>query len=853
MTIDPQTGRWTYRLDNTRDHAADRLHEGEVAKEVFEVTDTDSSGAPVKHNVEITVTGSNDVPVIKGTDTGAVTEAGGTANAYAGTPSIAGDLTATDYDNNDGTLTWTVDGATTGTEPRVGKYGTFTIDQNGHWNYQLDNSDPDTQKLQNGQSPTEVFTVLVTDSSGKPVEQEVTVTVHGTNDDPVLAAYAPQTFAEDSSNHRNNHKQFVQLPTLTDVDDTHHSFGLERGHPNWVSIDQNGRVAIKTNAGALQHLSVGESLDRTVVVIVKDDNGGVTKQDLHLTITGTNDQPHLQNIKVENSRGVLGQQQAFTSGNQPHQPQLTVSEDSQISGKVFFYDVDDHKDAGHPQGDTYTFDTLVKVTDEHGHETTVSAKDAGLTLDNDGHFVFDASAQIYQHLQVGQNAKVDVLVKVTDNHGAHDQQHMHFTVKGQNDNPTVNQVAPLHVDEDGAIRFTLGKADATWGNPLLQIQDIEHDKLDVFNPTVDPKYGRLVDHGMGRFEFIPAHNQNSDTFNGDVPIVFKVDDNHGGVVTERGYIHVNQVDDAPNAQNVRLPAIDEDSGAIRITEAELLANTQDIDTVHGQLHIDSLKLTTPGAGKLTEISKGVWSFTPAANWNSHKFGHDIRFSFTVSDGYTGANIQTAEQGQTPSAHANLHVNPLPDPALIVPDQSKHQDLSVTDGSDLHAEGYLTVTDPDKDEDHFRATSSIPGTHGFASIDKSGHWHYTLNDKDPAVLALGAGEHLLDTVTFRSADGTPHTINIDITGKNEAPEVTQVDRVTATEDGHPVIGKLHVSDKDTTDVLHYSMDKPVPGFTIDPDTGVYTFEPTVSAYNHLREGQVEIVNAIITVTDPSGAR
>ncbi|GAM69486.1 RTX toxin [Vibrio sp. JCM 19236] len=129
----------------------------------------------------------------------------------------------------------------------------------------------------------------------------------------------------------------------------------------------------------------------------------------------------------------------------------------------------------------------------------------------------------------------------------------------------------------------------------------------------------------------------------------------------------------------------------------------------------------------------------------------------------------------------------------------------------------------------------------------------MNDKDPAVLALGAGEHLLDTVTFRSADGTPHTINIDITGKNEAPEVTQVDRVTATEGGHPVIGKLHVSDKDTTDVLHYSMDKPVPGFTIDPDTGVYTFEPTVSAYNHLREGQVEIVNAVIMVTDPSGAR
>ncbi|GEA52937.1 RTX toxin [Vibrio inusitatus NBRC 102082] len=861
LVINARTGRWEYTLDNSKGGPADRLNENEVVKDTFEVTDTDSSGIPVKHTVVITVTGSNDVPVISGTHTGAVTEAGGTANANAGTPSIAGDLTATDYDNNDGTLSWSVDGATTGTETRVGKYGTFTIDQNGHWNYQLDNSDPDTQKLQNSQNPTEVFTVLVTDSSGKPVEQEVTVTVHGTNDDPVLAAYAPVTFHEDERKAgQNKHIQTVALPHVSDVDDIDLTYSIDdhldtrNSHPRWIDIDSHsGQITVHTDARILQHLSVGESMTEDVLVTVHDKHGGTTQQTLHLTIEGTNDKPHLTVLKVENNPGQYSSQQGMrSSGGNAHQPQLSVDEDSQISGKIFFNDVDDHKDASHPSGDTYTFDTLVKVTDEHGHETTVSAKDAGLTLDNDGHFVFDASAQIYQHLQVGQNAKVDVLVTVTDNHGAHDQQHMHFTVNGQNDNPTVNQVAPLHVDEDGAIRFTLGKADATWGNPLLQILDVEQDKLDVFNPTVDPKYGRLVDHGMGRFEFIPAHNQNSDTFNGDVPIVFKIDDNHGGVVTERGYIHVNPVDDAPNVKNVGLPQIDEDSQAIHISEAQLLANTADIDNPNSDLHITSLQLNTQGAGQLTKDPNGGWLFTPAPNWNSHKFGHDIRFSFTVSDGYSGADIQTAEHGQTPSAHATLHVNPLPDPALIVTDTTKPEDLSVTDGSDLHAEGYLTVTDPDKDEDHFRATSSIPGTHGFASIDRSGHWHYTLNDKDPAVLALGAGEHMLDTVIFRSADGTPHTINIDITGKNEVPEVTQVDRVAAIEDGHPVIGKLHVSDKDTSDVLHFTMDTPVPGFTIDPDTGVYTFDPTATAYNHLREGIVELVKAVVTITDSSGA-
>ncbi|MEZ9832769.1 VCBS domain-containing protein [Vibrio breoganii] len=851
LVINARTGRWEYTLDNTQNGPADRLHQGEVVTEHFEVTDTDSSGTPVKHTVEITVTGSNDVPVISGTHTGAVTEAGGTANAVAGTPSIAGDLSATDYDNNDGTLTWSVDGATSGTETRVGKFGTFTIDQNGHWHYQLNNSDPDAQKLQQGQNPTETFTVLVTDSSGKPVEQEVTVTVHGTNDDPVLAAYVPQTFAEDSSSHINNHRQFVQLPALTDVDDTHHTFSLERGHPGWVSIDQNGQVRVKTDAGALQHLSVGEHLDQDVVVIVEDDHGGTTKQTLHLTIQGTNDTPRLSVLKIEDRPGHFSHQQSMQStGNNAHQPQLSVNEDTQLSGKVFFNDVDDQKDSNHPQGDTYTFTTQVKVTDELGHTTTVSAKDAGLTLGDDGHFTFDASAQIYQHLQIGQNAKVDVLVTVTDNHGAHDQQHMHFTVRGQNDNPSVNQVAPLQVDEDNHLRFTLGRDNPSWGHPLLQISDIEQDKLDVFNPTIDPKYGRLVDHGMGRFEFIPASNENADTFPGEVPVVFKIDDNHGGVVTERGYIHVNPVNDAPNARNVGLSSIDEDSSAIHISEGDLLAHTSDIDNQDTDLHVTSLQLKTAGAGQLVKDPNGGWLFTPSANWNSHKFGTDVKFSFTVSDGDTSSNIQHGGGG-TPSAVATLHVNPLPDPALIVPDNAHPQDLSVTDGSDLVAEGYLTVSDPDKDESHFTATSSIPGTHGFASIDRNGHWHYTLNDKDPAVLALGAGEHMLDKVVFRSIDGTSHTINIDITGKNEAPEVTQVDTIVAVEDGKPVIGKLHVDDKDTTDMLHFSLDKPVPGLIIDPDTGVYTFEPTATFYNHLREGQVEVISAVVSVTDSSG--
>ncbi|MDN3717395.1 VCBS domain-containing protein [Vibrio breoganii] len=853
LVINARTGRWEYTLDNTQNGPADRLHQGEVVTEHFEVTYTDSSGTPVKHTVEITVTGSNDVPVISGTHTGAVTEAGGTANAVAGTPFIAGDLSATDYDNNDGTLTWSVDGATSGTETRVGKFGTFTIDQNGHWHYQLNNSDPDAQKLQQGQNPTETFTVLVTDSSGKPVEQEVTVTVHGTNDDPVLAAYVPQTFAEDSSSHINNHRQFVQLPALTDVDDTHHTFSLERGHPGWVSIDQNGQVRVKTDAGALQHLSVGEHLDQDVVVIVEDDHGGTTKQTLHLTIQGTNDTPRLSVLKIEDRPGHFSHQQSMQStGNNAHQPQLSVNEDSQIAGKVFFNDVDDHKDSNHPQGDTYTFTTQVKVTDEHGHTTTVSARDAGLTLGNDGHFTFDASAQIYQHLQIGQNAKVDVLVTVTDNHGAHDQQHVHFTVHGQNDAPTVTQVNPMHVDEDHHLKFTLGSSHPSWGQPLVDIQDIESDKLDIYNPTVDPKYGRLVDHGMGRFEFIPAKDQNFDTF-GLVPIKFEIDDNHGARVTREGQIRVDPVNDAPVAHVVNLPDIDEDSGSIHITQAELLAHTSDIDNVKGDLAVTSLTLSDRTAGILSGDAQHGWTFTPAKNWNSHKAGHALRFNFVVNDGSGGQD----------NNHANLHIRPVQDIAVITDAKNPPhtQDKSVTDGTgdSLKAEGYLQVVDPDLNEDHFKVVSSIPVSHGFASIDRDGHWVYSLNPKDPTVLALGQGETLTDHFVVHSADGTAHTVDILVTGKNEAPVVTKLDTIIARESNTSSLndpqvlihGQLHVHDSDANDKLTFTLDHAVDGLTLDPTTGGYTFDPSNPAYNHLRQGEKQSIPAQVTISDGHG--
>lgn len=87
-----------------------------------------------------------------------------------------GYLTASDPDSS--SLAWS--GSAQGT------YGTFRMYSAGDWTYQLDNSRPATQALQEGQVVTESFTATVRDNWGGTATQAIEVTVVGSYDTPLL-------------------------------------------------------------------------------------------------------------------------------------------------------------------------------------------------------------------------------------------------------------------------------------------------------------------------------------------------------------------------------------------------------------------------------------------------------------------------------------------------------------------------------------------------------------------------------------------------------------------------------------------------------------------------------------------
>src|SRR5439155_9135321 len=91
-TIEPGSVGWTYTLNNA---AAQYLAAGQQVIETYTVSVDDGHGGTTTQDVVVTITGTNDVPVIGGVSTGAVQEDVG---VVAGKLVAGGALTIADVD-----------------------------------------------------------------------------------------------------------------------------------------------------------------------------------------------------------------------------------------------------------------------------------------------------------------------------------------------------------------------------------------------------------------------------------------------------------------------------------------------------------------------------------------------------------------------------------------------------------------------------------------------------------------------------------------------------------------------------------------------------------------------------------
>src|SRR5204863_4708943 len=67
------------------------------------------------------------------------------------------------------------------------------------WSFTLPDNDPVLQSLAEGQTITQIYTVTITDNNGALVTKDVTVTLVGTNDTPVITAATNGAVTEDAT------------------------------------------------------------------------------------------------------------------------------------------------------------------------------------------------------------------------------------------------------------------------------------------------------------------------------------------------------------------------------------------------------------------------------------------------------------------------------------------------------------------------------------------------------------------------------------------------------------------------------------------------------------------------------
>ncbi|UVM02826.1 beta strand repeat-containing protein [Pseudomonas laurylsulfatiphila] len=758
------SGQWTYTLANGTDGVAgavQSLKAGESHDEVFSVQVSDGLGGVDTQLVTITITGSNDAPVISfatGNEAGAVQE--------DTKLSVTGQFSSADIDH-DATATWSIAGSNTGT------YGSIAVDSSGQWTYTLANGTDGVasavQSLKAGESHDEVFTVQVSDGLGGVDTQQVTVTITGSNDAPVLSFAAGNdagVVQEDTTLSVTG--QFSSADIDHDATATWSIAGTDTGTYGSIAVDHSGQwtytLANGTDgvASAVQSLKAGESHNEVFSVQVSDGLGGVDTQQVTITITGSNDAPVL----------------SFATGNEAG----AVQEDTTLSVTGQFSSADIDHDA------TAAWSINGSPTGTYG----------SIAVDNSGQWTYtlangtDGVASAVQSLKAGESHNEVFSVQVSDGLGGVDTQQVTVTITGSNDAPVLSFAAGNDagvVQEDTKLSVTGQFSSA----------DIDHDATATWSINGSPTgtYGSIAVDNSGQWTYtlangtdgvasavqsLKAGESHNEVFS------VQVSDGLGGVDTQLVTIIVTGSNDAP----VISFATGNDAGAVQEdTKLSVTGQFSSADIDHDATATWSINGSPTGTyGSIAVDNSGQWTYTLANGTDgvasavqSLKAGesHNEVFSVQVSDGLGGVDTQLV----------TIIVTGSNDAAVL---SSASVTLSETNAP-LTTGGSLTISDIDSPES-FQAQSNTAGSYGQFSIGTGGAWTYVANS---AHNEFAAGTTYTDTFAVSSADGTLTSVTVHILGTNDAA-VLSADIAHLTETNAAVdistTGTLTISDVDS---------------------------------------------------------
>ncbi|WP_156326896.1 VCBS domain-containing protein, partial [Achromobacter ruhlandii] len=200
-----------------------------------------------------------------------------------------------------------------------------------------------------------------------------------------------------------------------------------------------------------------------------------------------------------------------------------------------------------------------------------------------------------------------------------------------------------------------------------------------------------------------------------------------------------------------------------------------------------------------------------------------------------------------------------DAAVITPSKPGDDAGTVQEDKIYTANGKLDVTDKDAGQATFQPQTDFAGKYGTFSIDANGNWTFKLDNDAKAVQQLGAKEHLTETFTVTTADGTTGQVTITINGTNDAPTISGAATGAVKEDGtQTVTGQLAKADVDVNDKHTWSLNNDGKGqygtFTLDQSgKWTYVLDNNSAKVQALAEGQKATDSITVTVDDGNGGK
>ncbi|MDW4814098.1 VCBS domain-containing protein, partial [Shewanella fidelis] len=290
-------GNWTYNLYNHSDKVQ-HLAKGQTDSETITVQSADGT----KHDIVITITGSNDLPTVAEKP-----QLGQTLGTHSVTEdanhSASGQLILNDIDGD--ILSVSVDPA------HHAQFGHVQYDQHlGVWFYSVDNANSQVNALNDGDTLSDTFALLVDDGHGGKVSQTITVSINGHTDPaPYVAPTISVTVDTGHEHHLGTPRitaatmqQYAQQIGASSSQGHHHgqtSYQASNGHHEIKGHDSHDIITVSGSLHEEAELKDGNDILFIGGRLTDEEiEGGSGRDTLILGAYSNQNRPHLSHDKI---------------------------------------------------------------------------------------------------------------------------------------------------------------------------------------------------------------------------------------------------------------------------------------------------------------------------------------------------------------------------------------------------------------------------------------------------------------------------------------------------------------------------------------------------------------------------